>query len=267
MIKPAVFALILFSCILFPSCMMLFRTEESLPTTPVFGSSDLPSDQYIALFREFSSFSGAVAMGISGPSTDRDRAVGKATEEALRYLAYNRGMAMEVRYGRTVDTSSRTDRFGTLSGGGTSDRIMEECASEMKIEKISWYGGRIGAAVFVSRPGMKKLTIPSDWMSNTPDIAGWNTASGSVASDGLSMQDAIETAIYRAARSLLDEDDRSVSVNVTLENTSSSSYSNDTFQISGNRFSSFTVLALGYDPVSGKVHALVGSRTGKDGGN
>lgn len=255
-----VIALLLTFILLFPSCMTFQSGESGYGNDPVFSASSLPEEQYRALFDDFSSYSGSVALGISGPSENREKAIGKATEEALRYLAFNRGLAMEVRYSRSVNTSAGLNRFGTMSGGGTSDRLMDECASLMKIEKITWYGGRIGAAVFASVPGMERVDVPSDWRTRIPVKDGWNFAAASVSSSGKTMQDAIEGAIFRAAQYLLDADTGSVSVDVTLESTHKDGYENDTFQISGNRFSSFTVFALDYDSVSKQVYALVGSK-------
>lgn len=253
-------ASIIIISLLFPSCLTFSKAEPEVSESPLFNTSSLPDEQYEALFDAFSSYSGRVALGISGPYSDKEKAIGKATEEALRYLAFHKGLAMEVRYSKSIDTDKNLNRFGTLSGGGTSDRLLDECSKEMKIENITWYGGRIGAAVFASLPGMEKAKIPSSWKTQVPVIEGWNTAVSSVSASGKSMQDAIESAIFRASRYLLDADESSVNVDVTLENTHKNGYENDTFQISGNRFRSFTVLALDYDPVSKKVYALVGSK-------
>ena len=219
-----------------------------------------PTEQYLRLFNDFNAYSGSAALGISGPMADKDKAIGTATFDALRYLTFNRGLAMEVRYSKTIDTDRSLIRFGTVSGGGTSDALLEECAQDVEIRNITWYGGRIGMAVFALLPGMDQADVPSNWRNSTPVMEGWNLAVGTYPSTGHSMREAMEGAVYRSAKRLLDVDGRSVNVDVTLEGTDTDSYRNDTFQISGNRFNSFTVFAFDYDPSTGYVYALTGSK-------
>ena len=244
--------------VLLTSCTT--TTSEVAVTRPLFREDAAPTEQYLRLFSDFNAYSGSAVLGISGPMADKDKAIGIATYDALRYLAFNRGLAMEVRYSKTIDTDRSLIRFGTVSGGGTSDALIEECAYDVEIRNITWYGGRIGVAVFALLPGMDKANIPSDWRTVTPVMEGWNLSVGEYPSSGHPMREAIEGAVYRSAKGLLDVDERSVNVDVTLEGTDTDSYRNDTFQISGNKFNSFTVFALDYDPSSGYVYALTGSR-------
>ena len=262
-LKPPIIILLcimvlLTSCTTTPS--EVTGPSEATGTRPVFREDASPTEQYLRLFNDFNAYSGSAALGISGPMADKDKAIGTATFDALRYLTFNRGLAMEVRYSKTIDTDRSLIRFGTVSGGGTSDALLEECAQDVEIRNITWYGGRIGMAVFALLPGMDKAVVPSNWRTVTPVMEGWNLAVGTYPSTGHSMREAMEGAVYRSAKRLLDVDGRSVNVDVTLEGTDTDSYRNDTFQISGNRFNSFTVFAFDYDPSTGYVYALTGSK-------
>lgn len=250
--------LLLCITVLLTSCTT--TTSEVAGTHPVFREDAAPTEQYLRLFSDFNAYCGSAVLGISGPMADKDKAIGTATFNALRYLTFNRGLAMEVRYSKTIDTDRSLIRFGTVSGGGTSDALLEECAYDVEIRNITWYGGRIGVAVFALIPGMDKANVPSNWRTVTPVMEGWNLSVGTYPSSGHSMREAIEGAVYRSAKGLLDVDERSVNVDVTLEGTDTDSYRNDTFQISGNKFNSFTVFAFDYDPSTGYVYALTGSR-------
>lgn len=246
------------SAFLLMSCMT--TPSNDIASTPVFTENTVPTEQYLRLFSDFNAYCGSAALGLSGPMTDVDKAIGTAMTDAMRYLAFNKGLAMEVRYSKTVDTDVLLTRFGSVSGGGTTDALLEECAHDAEIRNVTWYGGRIGVAVFAFLPGMNKENVPSNWRTGTPVMEGWNLAVGSYPSAGHSMREAIEGAIYRSARRLLDVDGRSLNVDVTFEGTDTDSYRNETFQISGNKFNSFTVFAFDYDPSTGYVYALTGSR-------
>ncbi len=223
-----------------------------------FNSSVPDSIQYGTLFDEYNKYDGRVALGISGPYVNREKAIATATVNCAQMLSFYRGLAMQT------DMSSITDEgiiygedFDSYTFGGTSDSIFRKTASEMELVEVIWFGGNIGAAVFATLPEMEEVAWNESW--NEPDTDDDDRIIASDCSFGryVSYQKAIEASVFQAAKELMQADKKGVNVNNTLIETTSRSYQNHSFSISGSKITEFTVVAFRYDEQDGKVHALV----------
>ena len=223
-----------------------------------FNSSVPDSVQYGTLFDEYNKYGGRVALGISGPYVNRENAIAAATLNCAQMLSFYRGLAMQT------DMSSMTDDgiiygedFDSYTIGGTSDSIFQKTAAEMEIVEVIWFGGNIGAAVFATLPGMKEVGWNKSW--NEPDTDDDDRIIASDCSYGryVSYKKAIEASVFQAAKELMQADKKGVNVNNTLLETTTRSYQNHSYSISGSKMKEFTVVAFRYGTQDGKVHALV----------
>ncbi len=196
-------------------------------------------------------------MGISGPNSSEDKAISIATEKCVQYLAFYRGLAMQVDFG-TVVSSDRTDTSVEYSiVGGTVDSKISEVAEEFEIVDIKWLGGRIGAVVFARLPEMQMIkTVDKVLGGSVPEIKGRYVAVATSEVSYKNYADAIEAATFRVAQALIDKHSGTVNVSNNIVNTTETQYRGDSFSISGNRLEGFTVLAYEYNIEDNKVYAL-----------
>ena len=182
-------------------------------------------------------------MGISGPYNDRTIAIAVATQKCLQYLAFYRGLAMQVDFGSVVDSDSGEAITDYRIVGGTSDSILHGAEKDCEIVDVVWLGGSVGAVVFARVPEMKQLKIPFQLSDNTaPYIPGYAVAYATSERSYSSFADSIEAATFRAAQALLSKTTSSVNVNNMLIETTESKYKADKYAITGNRLEEFTVL-------------------------
>jgi len=112
-------------------------------------------------------------MSISGPSSNKENAIALATEKCVQYLAFYRGLAMQVDFGTVADSSKTKTSIEYNVIGGTADRKISEVSDEFEIVDIQWLGGRIGAVVFARLPEMKTIkSIDNILGSKVPNIKG-----------------------------------------------------------------------------------------------
>ncbi len=242
-------------------------TEETASPSPeektsrVFNSSMSLSYELNTVFSKYNSYNGSVCLGVSGPVAGRYEAIKAATRNALQFLAFSQGLAMQTNSGAVIRTSADLEDFDADTFGGTADRIYEEAASRMEIEKVEWYADRIGAVVYARLPEMEMVNWSGEnWMEKTPVIEGYNVAVASSELVYSSAVTAIEAATFRVAQALLDVDRRTITVTNSKVETGleedSSFYSKDMYTISGNRLEGFRVLSYYYDESTQKVFAL-----------
>ena len=243
------------------SCATKASSED---TTIEFYGSTPDWYQFKCLFDDFNSYKGSVALGISGPYSDKEEAIQAATDACLQMLAFNQGLAMEAKYSTITNTAQRANTFSSLVYGGTIDEYYTVAAASFEIVDVKWYGGKIGAAVFARLPGMTSLIYNTNWIEEIPNIKGWNTAVASSSDTYSNFSSAIEAATFRAAEALLNVDDTTINVDNTIEKATDTSYRKDAFSISGNKLQEFRVIAYQYDRESKKVYALVISRDAKE---
>lgn len=227
-------------------------------TTPVFDSTTPVSVQLGSVFDEYNGYQGSVCVGISGPYTSKSKAVSVATENCLQMLSYYVGIAMQAEYGHVVRTVKGIDHLDTTIFGGTSDEIYRQTAERMEIVDIRWYGGKIGAAVFATVPGMARIKWEetSDWMKRTPEVPGFHAVVASSNRSYADMVKAIEAATFRAAQAMLDTVASNINVTYDIQSVHHDQYMRDLYSISGVRMDGFVVLRYGYDEQSGSVCAL-----------
>ena len=196
-------------------------------------------------------------MGISGPSSSEKKAITIATEKCVQYLAFYRGLAMQVDFGTVVD-SNRIDTSIEYSViGGTADGKISEVAEEFEIVDIQWMGGRIGAVVFARLPEMSTIkTISKVLGDKIPNVTGRYVAVATSEGNYSHFTDAIEAATFRVAQALIDMHAGTVNVSNNIVSTTESQYRGDSFSISGNRLEGFAVLAYEYNIEDNKVYAL-----------
>lgn len=215
------------------------------------------AQEYDKLFSLFNSYGGSVCMGISGPVSDKNKAIEIATEKCVQYLAFYRGLAMQVDFG-TVSDSTKNDASIEYSViGGTVDSKITEVAEEFEIVNVQWLGGRIGAVVFARLPEMKTIKVVNQVLDDkTPKIKGRYVAVATSEISYSSFAEAIEAATFRVAQALIDIHVGTVNVSNNIVNTTESQYRGDSFSISGNRLEGFAVLAYEYSIEDNKVYAL-----------
>lgn len=196
-------------------------------------------------------------MGISGPSSNEEKAIAAATEKCVQYLAFYRGLAMQVDFG-TVSDSNMTDTSIEYSIiGGTANRKFSEVAKEFEIVDIQWLGGRIGAVVFARLPEMQIIRpIEQVLGGKIPSINGRYVAIATSEVSYSNFADAIEAATFRVAQALIDMHVGTVNVSNSIVSTTETQYRGDSFSISGNKLEGFAVLAYEYNIADNKVYAL-----------
>ena len=213
--------------------------------------------EYEKLFSLFNSYGGSVCMGISGPNSHKDKAIEIATERCVQYLAFYRGLAMQVDFGSVVDSTRTETAIEYNVIGGTADSKVSEAAEDFEIVDVQWLGGRIGAVVFARLPEMKKIkTVNHVLGSDTPKINGRYVAVATSEVRYSNFADAIEAATFRVAQALIDIHEGTVNVSNNIVNTTQDKYRGDSFSISGNRLEGFAVLAYEYNMEDNKVYAL-----------
>ena len=212
------------------------------------------ADEYEKLFSVYNSYQGSVCMGISGPYEDKDKAMIVATGRCLQYLAFFRGLAVQVDFGSIVANGieEKVTDYSVL--GGTSDSIYLETAKDMQIVKSLWFGGKIGAVVFARLPEMKRIRISKN---NADSVSGLVTVYATSEKTYSDFSDAIEAATFRAAQSLLAECSSTVNVDNTLIESKSDSFRKDSYSISALRIEGFTVISYEYSIEEDKVYAFV----------
>ena len=213
--------------------------------------------EYEKLFSLFNSYGGSVCMGISGPSSNKDKAIEIATERCVQYLAFYRGLAMQVDFGSVVDSNRTNASIEYNVNGGTADSKVIEAAKEFEIVDVQWLGGRIGAVVFARLPEMKKIKSVNNVLGgDIPKINGRYVAVATSEVQYSDFADAIEAATFRVAQALIDIHEGTVNVSNNIVNTTQDKYRGDSFSISGNRLEGFAVLAYEYNMEDNKVYAL-----------
>lgn len=196
-------------------------------------------------------------MGISGPNSDKDKAIEVATEKCVQYLAFYRGLAMQVDFGTVASSSGTSPSIEYNVIGGTADSMIIEVAEEFEIIDIRWLGGRIGAVVFARLPEMRTIKIANQVLdSEIPNINGRYVAVATSEQSYSNFADAIEAATFRVAQTLIDMHSGTVNVSNNIINTTETQYRGDSFSISGNRLEGFAVLAYEYNIEDNKVYAL-----------
>lgn len=215
------------------------------------------AEEYEKLFSLFNSYGGSVCMGISGPQADKERAIEIATQKCVQYLAFTRGLAMQVNFGSV--TNSGSEKIGLDYGviGGTSDALFNEVANEFEIVEVKWFGGKIGAAVFARLPGMASVKkVGAVLNSKTPEIRGRYVAVATSEFSYSDFADAIEAATFRVAEALIHSHTGTINVSNNITETTTNQYKSDSYSISGNRLEGFAVLAYEYNIEENKVYAL-----------
>jgi hypothetical protein len=216
---------------------------------------------YETLFSLFNGYRGSVCMGISGPEADKAKAVGIATERCLQYLAFYRGLAMQVNFGSIVDSDLKKAVNEYEIIGGTSDSVLLDAARDFEIIDVVWLGGKVGAVVFAKLPEMGGFwSVPHNWRNNAPEISGYNVVVATSEKSYSSIANAIEAATFRAAQALVDAHYGTVNVNNTIVESKDDHYRGDSYSIWGNRLEGFSVLAYEYDYEENRVYALAVSR-------
>ncbi len=254
--------LLLIALLLFSSCATKKTGAGKEETDEIpdyaFNSSVPDSVQYETLFEEYNKYGGSVAMGISGPYVNRENAIAAATLNCVQMLSFYRGLAMQTDMSAMTDDGTLYgEDFDSLTIGGTSDAIFRRTAAEMEIVEVIWFGGNIGAAVFATLPEMEEVEWNESWDDPEADSDDRIIASDCSYGKYASYKKAIEASVFQAAKELMQVDANGVNVNNTLIETTTRSYQNHSYSISGSRMEDFTVVAFRYDAESGKVHALV----------
>lgn len=211
------------------------------------------------VFDRFESFSGSVAMGLSGPMTNKDNAIAEATRNCLEMLSYFRQLYMRTSFGEMVRTADKSSFVELDVSGRTFDDVYSSAARDMEIVSIEWYGDKIGAVVFARLPEMERIDWDNsvDWMAQRIEIEGYNVA---VATSEMSYATAsrlLEGATFRAAEMLLNEDDSSLSAsNTIVEAKTGEYYKKDMYNVSANIFGGFQILSYRYSSEENKVYVL-----------
>lgn len=224
-------------------------------------TSDPDGKQYGALFSEYNKYNGRVAMGISGPYSNKEEAIAEATLNCVQMLSFYRGLAMQTDMSTTVGVHSSDENvFGSISFGGTSDTIFQKTAEDMEIVEILWFGGDIGVAVFATLPEMEEIQWNYAW--DNPVALDKNIIIASECSYETysKYKNAIEAATFCVAVKLTQIDQNSINVNNTLIETTTTTFQNQSYSISGSKLEGFTVVAYVFDQNSRKVYAVAAAR-------
>ena len=196
-------------------------------------------------------------MGISGPYSNREKAIEVATQRCVQYIAFSRALAVQVSFGSVLDSDLYNPIVEYSVMGGTSDEVYSEIASEFEIVEIQWLGGKIGAVVFARTPDMKSIKeIRRIDVENVPTIENHYVTIASSSERYSEYADAIEAATFRAAVALIDIHEGTVNVSNNIVDTTSTWYRGDSYSISGNKLEGFAVLAYEYNTEENKVYAL-----------
>lgn len=221
------------------------------PTNNPFRETD--ASEYKNLFSIFNSYQGSVCMGISGPYGDMEKAFEVATRRCLQYLAFYRGLAIQVDFGTVLGNGEKEQITNHSVIGGTSDSLFLDAAKDMEIVKAVWLGGRIGAVVFARLPEMERIrNLKSSNSYNYGLISVLATSEKTYSS----IADAIEAATFRAAQALIAECSSTVIVDNTLIEVTPENYRKDNYSISALKMEGFTVLSYEYNIEEDKVYAL-----------
>lgn len=204
-------------------------------------------------------------MGISGPFSNKEKAIEVATERCLQYLAFSRGLAMQTVFGIVNDSSRKDSSIEYNVIGGTSNDIVTETSKNFEIVNIQWLGGKIGAIVFAKLPEMRKIKVIDGILNEKlPKIGGCYVAIATSEISYTHFADAIEAATFRVAEALVDMHERTINVSNNImdiiTNPESSEFRSDAYSIFGNRLEGFAVLAYEYDIIENKVYALAVSK-------
>lgn len=213
--------------------------------------------EYDKLFSLFNAYGGSVCMGISGPYSDKNKAIAVATEKCVQYLAFYKGLAMQVDFGSVVVSSNNKTSVEHNVIGGTVNEKISEVVNEFEIVDVQWLGGKIGAVVFARLPEMGRIKSITKVLGRTiPSIDGKYVAVATSEVSYSSFADAIEAATFRVAQTLIDLHKGTVSVSNSIVDLETTKYRGDAYSISGNRLEGFAVLAFEYNVSDGKVYAL-----------
>lgn len=193
-------------------------------------------------------------MGISGPYTNKEKAFNVAASRCLQFLAFYRGLAVQIDLGSTIDSNGSEMISDYSVVGGTSDKLILETAKDMEIVETLWLGGKVGAVVFARVPEMKSIRFPKDASSFR---FGYVSAYATSEKTYSSFVDAIEAATFRASQALLSSCISTVIVDSSFVEATSEHYSKTSFSISGLKMKGFTVLSYEYNPEERKVYAFV----------
>lgn len=235
--------------------------EKSSKTYSAWFLSD--SKEYEKLFSLYNSYGGEVCMGISGPylEDDKDKAIEVATAKCLQYLAFYRGLAVQVNFGSVNDSNLENAVVEYNVIGGTSKERITDAAKDFEIIDIQWLGGKVGAVVFAKLPEMRNVkSVKGSIRNGVSEIKGYYQAIATSEISYTDFADAIEAATFRVAQALIDIHIGTVNVSnnivITKSNQNSSSYRGDSYSISANKLEGFSVLAYEYDIEENKVYAL-----------
>lgn len=239
------------------SCVYTSNQPETVQTNVSSAWYYRDYQEYEELFSLFNSYGGSVCMGISGPNSNQEKAIEIATQRCVQYLAFYRGLAMQVDFGSVVDSNRTNASIDYNVIGGTADSKVTEAAMDFEIVDIQWLGGRIGAVVFARLPEMKAIkTVNHVLGTDVPKIKGRYVAVATSEVQYSNFADAIEAATFRVAQALIDIHEGTVNVSNNIVSTTQDMYRGDSFSISGNRLEGFAVLAYEYNMEDNKVYAL-----------
>ena len=196
-------------------------------------------------------------MGVSGPNPSREKAIELATERCVQYLAFYRGLAMQVDFGTVIDSTMEDTSIEYSVIGGTINEKLAEAIDDFEIVDIEWLGERIGAVVFARLPEMKTVkTVKNVLGSPIPSINGFYVAVATSENSYSTFYDAIEAATFRVAQELVSVHNGTLTVVNSITNSTTENFRNDSYSISGNRLEGFSVLAYEYNIEENKVYAL-----------
>lgn len=216
------------------------------------------------IFADFEALEGTVYMGISGPYTDQEKGMKVALENAMTMAALSRELRMRADVDMRTDDSGRRDStyFDVYSSGGYSSQAMMDVVDNYSVVSTSWYGGEIGAAVFIICTDEDQSPIKWNhevsWLEESVEYPGYVFATGTV-DEYYYIQDSINAAAYEAATNLvLNHSSTLMVVNEIVQNTTYS-MDVDSYQIGVGILKGFKVLAYKYDAIDRTFSALVGA--------
>lgn len=213
------------------------------------------------VFRDYEEYEGTVYMGLSGPYTDKAKALRVALENACTMASVAQELRMRADLDIHTDTRRDIDRMRVYSSGDYSPEIYSDVMKNMEIVDLVWYGDDIGAAAFISYGDASRIEWDHDvdWEKQPIKVPGYVFAVGTV-KEYYYIQDSINAAAYEGAVNLvLNHQDSIVAVNeeISMDEENMEVYA---YQIGFNILEGFTVLAYSYDPAARTYSALVGAK-------
>lgn len=210
-----------------------------------------------AVFDRYASYGGTVFMGISGPYTDKKKAIEVATTNCLKMASLYEQLTVTSDITMAMDSKYPYESFKEKASA-----TYDETSSNIEILDVVWYGGEIGAVVFASAKELEPTYLNNNTslkINSYEEIPGFYSSVGET-SEYYYIQDSIEAAAFYAASNILMQHQNTVtSVDEYIE-TKLNSVKSSSEQLNYNNLKAFKVLKYEYDELTHKYYALAISK-------